>query len=113
MACFVPDSNVFLLCRPLDEVDWTKLTADATVELIVVVRVCLELDRQEGRQRPPCASHVPVRAVVESTAVKRIEASLDVRPELSPAFIAHALARIRDAYHRPRADCRRDRGRHG
>jgi hypothetical protein len=53
MACFVPDSNVFLQCRSLDEVDWAEVTADASVELIVVAQVYRELDRlkQGGNAR--------------------------------------------------------------
>lgn len=45
MACFVPDTNVFLQCRPLAEVDWREVTSDETVELVVVAQVYRELDR--------------------------------------------------------------------
>jgi hypothetical protein len=229
MACFVPDTNVFLQCRSLAEVDWAGLTPDGTVELVVVAQVYRELDRlkQDGnarrakrarlwveRLRPIAlaqsnevvlrdanpqivlrvaprlspgaldgaaldldiaderivaealafakdaardvtllsddgmavraaldvglparmvpagwraepepdegqrrvaelerqvaglvrqAPAVQVRAVVEGTTVQRIEAGFDVWPDLSPAFIAHALKRIRDAYPGPRA----------
>jgi len=53
MACFVPDSNVFLQCRPLAELDWTEVTNDQTVELVVVAQVYRELDRlkQGGNAR--------------------------------------------------------------
>lgn len=45
MACFVPDTNVFLQCRPLAEVEWHQVTSDEAVELVVVAQVYRELDR--------------------------------------------------------------------
>jgi len=53
MARYVPDSNVFLQCRPLEGLDWAGVTADTAVELKLVAQVYRELDRlkQGGNAR--------------------------------------------------------------
>ncbi|UKE47059.1 PIN domain-containing protein [Xanthomonas cerealis] len=53
MQIFVPDTNFFLQCQPADKIDWTLVTHESDIVLLVVREVRKELDRLKsgGNQR--------------------------------------------------------------
>ena len=47
--CLFPDTNVFIQCRPLEELDWSEWKDFEEVNLIVCRTVQREIDRQKTR----------------------------------------------------------------
>lgn len=48
-AVFFPDTNLFIQCRPLDELDWSLVSEASVIELLVSRPVQAEIDRQKGK----------------------------------------------------------------
>lgn len=47
-AIFAPDTNFFLQCKPPDQLNWSLVTQDTSVVLVVVKEVRRELDRHKS-----------------------------------------------------------------
>jgi len=47
-AIFAPDTNFFLQCKPPDQLNWSLVTQDISVVLVVVKEVRRELDRHKS-----------------------------------------------------------------
>jgi hypothetical protein len=48
-AVFFPDTNLFIQCRTLDELDWSLVSEASVIELLVSRPVQAEIDRQKGK----------------------------------------------------------------
>lgn len=59
-ACLVvfPDTNIFIQCKPLDELPWSKLGDHKEFHIVICPAVLSEFDRLKNDPRPRVSKHV-------------------------------------------------------
>lgn len=44
-----PDTNLFIQCRPIEEIDWAEFAGFERIDLVVTRPVQVEIDRQKSK----------------------------------------------------------------
>ena len=93
-AVLFPDTNLFIQCRPLDELDWSLVSKAPVIELVVCRPVQAEIDRQKGKGAGRLGKRARTTMALFRRALDRPSERLQVR-EGTPAVFLQVRQNLR------------------
>ena len=76
-----PDTNIFIQCKPLSEVDWLEFGDLDRVDLLVARPVQVEIDNQKGKGSGRVSKRARAAAALFSKALADAENRVIVKPD--------------------------------